>query len=274
MKLLPRLGTPYSTKQSYSLSWMENCAQRYLFRIALHFLLSIILAIGYSLILDTHTARAQDYPNKSIRLVIPFPSGGATDIIGRLIGQKLSESLKQSVVIDNKPGAGGTIGTELVAKAPPDGYTLLIATSSTHSVGPALNPKLSYHPTRDFAPIIQIADAPHVLLVSATLPVKNVAELIALAKSRPGQLNFGSSGVGTIVHLTGEEFRLRTNIDIRHIPYKGTALVFPDLVSGEVSLLFDSIVSAQPHSQSNKVIPLAVTSTKRSPLLPQTPTLI
>jgi len=219
-------------------------------------------------------AQAQTYPAKSIRLVIPFPPAGTTDITGRMLAQKLGDALGQSVVVDNKPGAGGAIGAEIVAKAPPDGYTILIATSSTHSVGPALNPKLPYDTVKDFAPIIQLTDAPNVLVVSSALPFKSVQELIAAAKAKPGSLNYGSSGVGTVIHLASEEFKLATKTDIVHVPYKGTALVFADLATGQVSMMFDNIVSARPSLQSGKVRALAVTSAKRSPLMPDVPTMI
>ena len=219
-------------------------------------------------------AQAQTYPAKPIRLVIPFPPAGTTDITGRMLAQKLGDALGQSVVVDNKPGAGGAIGTDIVAKAPPDGYTILIATSSTHSVGPALNPKLPYDTVKDFEPIIQLTDAPNVLVLSSTLPIKSVKELISYAKAKPGLLNYGSSGVGTVVQLNAEEFKLATKTDIVHVPYKGTALAFTDLATGQVSLMFDNIVSAQPSLQSGKVRALAVTSAKRSALMPEVPTMI
>ncbi len=219
-------------------------------------------------------AQAQTYPNKPIRLVIPFPPAGATDITGRMLAQKLGEGLGQTIVVDNKPGAGGSIGTDIVAKAPADGYTVLIATSSTHSVGPALNPKLPYDTVKDFAPIVQLSDSPNLLVISSTLPYKTVKDLIAAAKAKPGTLNYGSSGVGTVIQLASEEFKLATKTDIVHVPYKGTALVFGDLATGQVSMMFDNIVSAQPSLQSGKVRALAVTSAKRSTLMPDTPTMI
>ena len=219
-------------------------------------------------------AAAQAYPGRQIRMVIPFPPGGATDIIGRLLSQKLGTALGQPVVVDNKPGAGGAIGTDLVAKAAPDGYTILIATSSTHSAGPALSAKLPYDALKDFAAIIALADAPRVLVVSSTLPFKSVNELVAAARAKPGSLNYGSSSVGSIGQLTTEEFKLDMKVAIAHIPYKGTALVFSDLASGQVAMMFDSIISVQPSLQSGKVRALAITSAKRSPLMPDIPTMI
>jgi tripartite-type tricarboxylate transporter receptor subunit TctC len=219
-------------------------------------------------------AQAQTYPTKQIRLVIPFPPAGATDITGRMLAQKLSDALGQAVVTDNKPGAGGAIGAEIVAKAPPDGYTILIATSSTHSVGPALNPKLPYDTVKDFAPIIQLTDSPNVLVVTSTLPFKSVNELVFAARANPGKYNYGSSGVGTVIQLASEEFKLATKTNIVHVPYKGTALVFTDLANGQVTMMFDNITSAQPSLQTGKVRALAVTSAKRSPLMPELPTMI
>ena len=215
----------------------------------------------------------QNYPSKPIRFVVPFPAGGASDIYARALAQKLSDALGQSVVIDNKPGAGGAIGSDIVAKAVPDGYTILLATVSTHSIGPALNPKTPYDPVKDFAPVIHFADATNVLLVSPSLPVNNVRELIAYAKANPGKLNYGSSGVGTISHLTGEQFKMDTGTFIVLIPYKGTGLVIPDLIAGQISLIFDNIASALPHIKSGKVKTLAVSKLKRSALLPEIPTM-
>jgi tripartite-type tricarboxylate transporter receptor subunit TctC len=229
------------------------------------------LALGLALLAFSALACAQ-YPNRAIKLVVPFPPAGATDVVGRLIAAKLGERLGQAVVVDNKPGAGGSIGSDLVAKSAPDGYTILIATSSTHSIGPSLQ-KLPYDPIKDFAPISHVANVPNVLVVSPTLPVNSVKELVALAKAKPGQLNFASSGVGTIVHLNAELFKLISGTDIVHVPYKGTALSIPDVASGNVSMLFDSLASVMPHIKSGKVKPLAVNASKRQALLPELPTL-
>ena len=219
-------------------------------------------------------ALAQSWPTaKPIRMVIPFPAGGATDIVGRTIAQKLSSSIGQQIVIDNKPGAGGTIGADLVAKAPADGYTILMATSSTHSVGPALNAKMPYDAFRDFAPVVHVANAPSVLVVGRNFPASTVQELVALLKRSPGQYNFGSSGIGTYPHLSAEMFKWRAGgLFVVHIPYRGTGLVITDLVAGQIAFLMDSIVSAQPHIGDGKVKPLAVSGSRRSISAPTVPT--
>ncbi len=217
-------------------------------------------------------ALAQPYPGKPIRLIVPFPPGGATDIVGRAFAQKLSEQLGQPVIVDNKPGAGGTIGSDLAAKAPADGYTLLMATTSTHSIAPSLYANLPYDPLRDFAPISHIADSTNLLVVGAMVPAKDVRELIALAKAQPGKLTYASSGSGTIVHLTAELFNSMAGIQMTHVPYKGTALAVPDIMSGQVTMIFDNIVSAQPGLKTGKVRALAVTGTRRTPLAPDLPT--
>jgi tripartite-type tricarboxylate transporter receptor subunit TctC len=230
----------------------------------MRFLIALLLA------LPLH-ALAQ-YPQRAIKLIVPFPPAGATDIVGRIVAQKLGERLGQPVVVENRPGAGGSIGSDLAAKSAPDGYTLLMATSSTHSIGPALQ-KLPYDPIKDFAAITHVADVPNVLVVSPKLPVANLKELIAYAKERPGKLNFASSGIGTIVHLNGELFKMLTGLDIVHVPYKGTALSIPDLANGSVAMLFDSLASAMPNIKSGTVKPLALNATRRSQLLPDVPTL-
>jgi tripartite-type tricarboxylate transporter receptor subunit TctC len=219
-------------------------------------------------------AHAQTWPAaRPIRLVIPFPPGGATDIVGRTLAQKLGAALGQQVVVDNKPGAGGTLGADIVAKAAPDGYTLLLSTSSTHSIGPAMNPKLPYDAFRDFAPIAHVATAPSVLVVGKDFPAQTTQELVSLLKKNPGKYNFGSSGIGTYPHLSAEMFKWRAGgLFVVHIPYRGTGLVITDLVAGQIAFLMDSIVSAQPHLKDGKVRALAVSGAKRSPSLPQVPT--
>lgn len=231
------------------------------------------LATLLGLAIPVAQAQAQAWPAKTVRLIIPFPPGGATDILGRVMAQKLGDQLGQSVVVENRPGAGGAIGSEMTAKAAPDGYTIQMATVSTHSVGPALNPKTPYDVKRDFAPVIHLADATNVLIVAPTLPVANLKEFIAYLKANPGRLNFSSSGNGTIVHMTGEMFKMQTATFAVHIPYRGTALAIPDIISGQVGFMFDNITSTLPHVKSGKVKALGISQLKRSPLLPEIPTI-
>jgi tripartite-type tricarboxylate transporter receptor subunit TctC len=218
-------------------------------------------------------AHAQIYPSKSVRLVVPFPAGGATDLFARVLSQKLGDRLGQTVVVENRPGAGGTLGSDGVAKAMPDGYTLLLATSSTHSIGPALNAKIPYDAQADFTPISHVGNAPSIMLVPNSAPAKTVKDWVDYARQNPGKLNFGSSGNGTIVHLTGELFKAQMGLFIVHIPYRGTALAIPDLVSGKLDVMFDALPTGLPHVRDGRLRALAVTSAKRSPLAPGLPAL-
>ena len=217
-------------------------------------------------------ASAQAPAGKTVRLIVPFPAGGATDLLGRAIAQRVAQQTGQNIVVDNRAGAGGSIGSAEAAKSAPDGATLLMATSSTHAIGPHLNPSLPYKVETDFTPIAHVANATNLVLVPNTLPVGSIKELIAYAKARPGQLNYASSGNGTIVHLTSEAFKAQAGLFITHIPYRGTALAIPDLVSNKVQLLFDSVVSGMPHVKDGKLKALAVTGLKRSALAPEIPT--
>ncbi len=233
----------------------------------------LALAVAAVSCLTPLPAAAQAWPAKPVRMVIPFPAGGATDIIGRTIAQKLGAALGQQVVVDNKPGAGGTIGADMVAKAAPDGYTILMATSSTHSIGPALNPKMPYDAFKDFAPVAQVANAPSVLVVGSSFPASTAQELVKLLKTNPGKYNFGSSGIGTYPHLAAEMFKWRAGgLFVVHIPYRGTGLVVTDLIAGQIAFLMDSIVSAQTHVAAGRVRPLAVSGAQRSSSLPKVPT--
>ncbi len=218
-------------------------------------------------------AVAQTYPVKPIRMIVPFPPGGATDLLARVVGQGLGEGLGHQVVIDNRPGAGGTIGSRLMLDAQPDGYTILMSSVSTHAIGPHLYAKPPYHPMTDFTAITEVSFTPIVLMISATLPVNSLKEFIALAKARPGKLNYGSSGVGTQFHLSGELLKLLAGIDMAHIPYKGTALVYPDLFSGQVSVMFDTLSVAIPFIKAGRVKALGVSGAKRAPTLPDVPTI-
>lgn len=216
-------------------------------------------------------ALSQAYPSKPIRMVVPFPAGGATDLFARVLSQKIGEKLGNSVVVENKPGAGGTIGSDLVAKAAPDGYTFLLATTSTHSVAPSLNAKIPYDVVQDFTPIIHVGNAPSIMIVPNNSPAKTVKEWIELARKNPGKLNYGSSGNGTIVHLTAELFKAQAGLFVTHIPYKGTALAVPDLITGNLNVIFDSLPTGLPHVREGRLRALGVTSAKRTPLAPDLP---
>jgi tripartite-type tricarboxylate transporter receptor subunit TctC len=219
-------------------------------------------------------ALAQNWPTKPIRMIVPFPPSGGTDIVARTVAPHLSAAIGQQIVIDNRPGAGGTIGTEMAARTAADGYTLLMATTSTHAVAPNLNPKLAYDAVKDFAPVVNVNSGPLILVVTAGLPVKSVKELIAYARANPGRVTFSSSGAGTVYHLTGEMFRTMAGVEIVHIPYKGSAQAFPDLITGQVSMMFDATTSVMPHVKSGKLRTLAITSARRSPVIPDLPTVM
>ena len=221
----------------------------------------------------TTLAQAQSYPSKPVRILVPFPPGGGTDIVARAIAQKLTESLGQTFVVDNRAGAGGTLGSETAAKSPPDGYTLAMATSSTHGVAPSLYPKLGYDPIADFAPVTLVATTPFVLVVHPALPVKTVPELIALARREPGKLNYGSAGNGSSNHLTVEMFDMMANVKMTHVPYKGSGPALVDLMAGQVDLLINDMSSLINYVNAGKMRALAVTSVKRNPALPKVPTI-
>ena len=211
-------------------------------------------------------------PKRSHRLSHQaHPLGGATDIFARTLSQKLAEKIGSPVVVENKPGAGGTLGSDLVAKSPSDGYTLLLATSSTHSIGPNLNPKMPYDAVRDFTPIAQVGNAPSIMLVPNSSPAKTIQEWIDFAKKNPGRLNYASSGNGTIVQLTAELFKAQAGLFVVHIPYKGTALAMPDLISGKIDVLFDSLPTGLPHVKEGRLRALGVTSAQRTSMAPGLP---
>lgn len=220
---------------------------------------------------------AESYPSHAVRIVVPFPPGGTTDIVARLIGTELQRAWGQPVVIENRAGAGGTIGTEVVARSANDGYTLLMGTVGTQAINLPLyaqnNNRLPYHPLNDFAPITDVAAVPNVMVVPASLPVNNVKEFIALARSRPGGLNMASSGNGTSIHLTGELFKSLTQTYMVHLPYRGSAPALQDMIGGSTQVMFDNLPSALPHIRSGRLKALAVTSTVRSPALPDVPTM-
>lgn len=216
---------------------------------------------------------AQGYPVKPIRLVVPFTPGGGTDIIARIAGQKLEEAWNQQVIIDNRPGAGGTVGLNVVAKSAPDGYTLVMGHIGTFGFGPSLYSKLPYDSIRDFAPITLFANLPNMLAVNASLPVRSVKELLALAKARPGQLNYGSAGNGSTSHLAVEYFKLLSKTDITHVPYKGTSPMVTDLIAGQISLTITGVPSLYPQVKGGRLRALGVASTRRLSILPELPTI-
>lgn len=232
----------------------------------------VILIVAASAAGFATGAWAQAYPTKPIRIVVPFPAGGTSDILSRAIGQKLTEEWKQQVIVDNRPGASANIGAEIVVKSPPDGYTLLAA-STIHTINPSLYSKLSYDPVRDFTPITLIAATSQVLAVHPSVPVRTVKEFIAYAKKRPGELNYSSAGNGSQPHLTAEMFKARTGINIVHVPYKGAPPQMADLLAGHVALTFATSPSAVPHVKSGKLRALGVSTAKRIAALPEVPTI-
>jgi tripartite-type tricarboxylate transporter receptor subunit TctC len=217
-------------------------------------------------------ALPQDYPSRPIRMIVPFPAGGTADLLARQIGQTMGEALRQQVVIENRTGAGGNIGADLAAKAKPDGYTLLMGTVSTHAINPNLYPNMPYDPVKDFAPVAMVARMPNLLVLHPSVPAASVAELIALAKARPGTLAFASAGNGTTQHLAGELFKKMADVDMIHVPYKGNAPAVTDLVGGQVQVMFDNIPVSLQQVRAGKLRALAVTGPARSPVLPQLPT--
>jgi tripartite-type tricarboxylate transporter receptor subunit TctC len=219
------------------------------------------------------SACAQSYPSKAIRFVAPFPPGGPADILSRTIGQNLAESWGQQVIVDNRAGAGGNIGAEIVAKAPPDGYTLLMGFVGTHAINSSLYSKLPFDPVRDFEPVALVAMVTIILVVHPSVPVKSVKELITLAKAKPGELSFGSPGNGTPQHLAGELFDTMTGVKMVHVPYKGAVPALTDLLGGRLSMIFSSMPPALPHVQTGKLRALGVTSSTRSPAAPDVPTI-
>jgi len=218
-------------------------------------------------------ASAQAYPAKPVRIVIPFPPGQATDVIGRVVAQKLGDALGKGFIVDNRPGANGIIGIETVVKAPPDGYTLLITPSGSLVINPSLYTKLSYEPLRDLAPIALLGLIPLVVVAHPSLPVKSVNDVIKLAKSKPGTLSYASSGPGSAQHLAMEMLKYRTGMDLLHVPYKGSAPAVTDLMAGQVPLMFDTVASSLPIIRDGRIKPIAVGLAKRSVVLPNVPTL-
>jgi tripartite-type tricarboxylate transporter receptor subunit TctC len=229
-------------------------------------LCALLLAIGMPVL-------AQSFPSKPARLVVPFPPGGPLDTSGRAIAQKLTETWGQSVIVENRPGAGGNIGADVVAKSAPDGYTVVMGALSTHAVNPSLYARMPYDAQKDFTPITLVAVTPNVLVVNPTLPVSSVKELIAYAKAHPGKLSFGSGSTGSAGHLAGELFKVDAGVDMVHIPYKGAAPAMQGLLAGETQLMFDNLANAMAQVKAGKLRALAVTTARRSPLAPDLPTM-
>jgi tripartite-type tricarboxylate transporter receptor subunit TctC len=218
-------------------------------------------------------AQAQAFPTKAITIIVPFSAGGTTDILARVLGQFISKDLGQPVIIDNRAGAGGNIGTQLVARAAPDGYTILMGTVGTHAINQSLYPKLAFDPIKDFAPLTRVALVPNLLVANPAQPFKTVKELMAYAKANPGKVTFGSSGSGTSIHLSGELFKQMAGVDIQHVAYKGSAPAVNDLLGNHIAIMFDNMPSAISHVKAGKLRPLAVTTAQRSPALPDVPTI-
>jgi tripartite-type tricarboxylate transporter receptor subunit TctC len=233
-----------------------------------------VLPLTFSLCAGLDVARAQSYPSRVIMLVVPFPPGGSTSLVGRVIADKMSQLLGQGIVVDNRGGAGGTVGTKAVARSEPDGYTLMVGYTGTLAIGPSLYRNAGYDPRKDFAPIGSIGCAPSSLVVHPSFPVKTVAELIAYAKANPGKINFGSAGVGTVGHITGEYFAHATGIRLVHIPYKGTGPALSDLLGGHIPMSFSPIATTAGNVKAGLLRGLAVTSVRRNHLLPDVPTMV
>jgi tripartite-type tricarboxylate transporter receptor subunit TctC len=229
------------------------------------------IAVAAIAIVPMGQAVAQSYPARPVTLVVPFPAGSTTDLVGRILSEELAKSLGQNVVIDNRGGAGGGVGTESVARSAPDGYTLLMGTIGTHSINPAVYAKINYDPIADFTPIIQFGTAPNVLVVNPSLPVKSVKELIAYVRERPGQVNYASSGNGTSNHLSGAMFAAREGLKATHVPYRGGAQAITDLLRGEVQFMFYHYLPLLPHIAEGKLRAIAITSAKRIDALPDVP---
>ena len=241
-------------------------------RVTVQHLFAAMLFVFAATAADAATT-AGSYPDRTIRMIVPFPPGGGVDIVARMVAKDMSERMGQSVVVDNRAGAGGVLGSEIVAKATPDGYTLLMGNVATHAVNPNLHKKLSYDALKDFEPVSRVAEVPGILLIHPSLPVDSVKQLIAFAKSRPGQLTYGSAGNGTPTHLAAELLKSMANVNIVHVPYKGTPPALSDLLGGQITMMFSNIVSGLPLVKAGKLKVLGVTSLKRSPVAPAIPTI-
>lgn len=234
---------------------------------------ALAASLGGALVSAAMSVEAQPaYPSKPIRYIVPYPPGGPLDIVARGLAQKVGPSLGQQVIVDNRPGAGGNIGADAVAKAPADGYTILMGAVATHAINPHLYRKLPYDPIRDFTPIALVTQVPNVLVVHPALPVKQVSDLIALARAKPGALSFGSGSTGSAGHLAGELFKVLAKVDMVHIPYKGAAPAVADLLGGQIHLMFDNLASALPHVKAGRLRAVAITTQERAAQVPELPT--
>ena len=229
------------------------------------------LMLGLSVLLAPLAAKAQDFPNRQIRLIVPFPAGGPNDIIARLVGQRMSELFKQTIIIDNRSGQAGVLGTDVVAKAAPDGYTIGIVSASSIVINPTME-KIAYDPRKDLAPVTLVTTVPEMLVVAGNVPANNMAELVALARAQPGKLNFASAGVGGLPHLAGELFKLTAKIDIVHVPYRGAAPAINDLLGQQVQMVFLDLPVILPQIQAGRLKPIALGARQRAPTAPDVPT--
>ena len=231
-------------------------------------------AVALTYTFSTSAQAADTFPTKPVRMIVAFPVAGATDILARVLSQKIGEQIGYQVIVDNRPGAGGTIGSRMAANAAPDGYTLVLGTTSTHAIGPHLYAKRPYDPLTDFTHVTQVATSPIVMMVATQVQATTLKDFIALAKAQPGKLNFGSSGVGTQFHLSGELLKLIAGINMVHIPYKGTALVYPEMIAGQIQVLFDLPIVAIPFIKQGRVRGIGLTGKTRAPTLPDVPTML
>ncbi|WP_066271336.1 tripartite tricarboxylate transporter substrate binding protein [Hydrogenophaga palleronii] len=234
--------------------------------------LALAATVGLGALAAPAGALAQSYPNKLVRIVVPFPPGGSTDLLARKLGEKLGTTWKQTVLVDNRPGAGGTVGADHVSKSEPDGYTLLLGVTGSNGIAGALYPNLPYDVVKGFTPVTAVVSAPLLIVKNPNLPAKTLPELIAAARARPGSITYGSAGSGTSMHLTGEMFKLATKASLLHIPYRGSAGALSDLMGGQIDLMFGDILVVQPQIAAGKLVPIAVTSKERHPLYPNVPT--
>jgi len=235
----------------------------------MRYAIALVAVIGF---VNALSAQAQQYPAKPIRLIVPFVAGGSADVLSRVLAQRLNQQYGQQVVVENRPGSGGHVGAEAAARAAPDGYTIVFGTIGIHAAY-TIYSKLNYDPSRDLQPVAMYADVPNILVVHPSVPVKNVKEFIALAKSNPGRLNFGTAGSGSSTHMAGEWFKLYTGVNLTHVPYKGSAQAMQDLLGGQIELMFENLPTAIAQVRAGKIRPLGMTSRERSPSMPEVPTL-